>query len=122
MKCSLSRYATYHGLALAADLASLALVGLGTLFFMDVDPLGLATGKLIQSHICPGISFFLFPMSRRPLRPRPVQLRGAAPAAVPRGGAAGRRRARRQGRGQPQVPGVQRGAAGDRGQELPPLR
>ena len=51
MKCPLSRYATYHGLALAADLASLALVGLGTLFFMDVDPLGLATGKLIQSHI-----------------------------------------------------------------------
>ena len=57
---SLSRYAIYHGLALAADLASLALVGLGTLFFMDVDPLGLATGKLIQSHICPGISFFIF--------------------------------------------------------------
>ena len=38
-----TRYALYHGLALALDLLSLLLVGLYTLNFMNIDPLGLGT-------------------------------------------------------------------------------
>ena len=37
------RYALYHGLALALDLVSLLLVGLYTLNFMNIDPLGLGS-------------------------------------------------------------------------------
>ena len=41
-----TRYAVYHGLATLLDLASLITVGVYTLNFMNVDPLGLGTDGL----------------------------------------------------------------------------
>ena len=42
-KALTTRYAVYHGLALLVDTIALALVGLYTLNFMNIDPLGLGT-------------------------------------------------------------------------------